>query len=73
MKKCVELLIYLYDDFFFSTGRKSKLKSNVIHNLTLCKQELMLFRHYRIRSQSQNKTSFMSCISHTLTGFLYPF
>lgn len=73
MKKCVELLIYLEDDFFFSTGRKSKLKSNVLHNLALCKQEFKLFRHYRIRSQSQNKTNFMSSISHTLTGFLYSF
>lgn len=60
MKKYVELLIYLEDDFFFSTGRKSKLKSNLMHNLALCKQEFKLFRHYRIRSQSQNKTNFMS-------------
>lgn len=65
MKRCVELLIYLDDDFFFSTGRKSKLKSNVMNNLALCKQELELFRHYRIRSQSQKKTTFMSSIAHT--------
>lgn len=65
MKRCVELLIYLDDDFFFSTGRKSKLKCNVMNNLALCKQELELFRHYRIRSQSQKKTTFMSSIAHT--------
>lgn len=69
MKRCVELLIYLDDDFCFSTGRKSKLKSTSIHNLALCKQELTLFRDYRIRSQSQNETSFMSSIAHTFIRF----
>lgn len=35
-----------------------------MNNSALAKQELKLFRQYRIRSQSENKTGFMSSIAH---------
>jgi len=35
-----------------------------MNNSALLKQELKLFRHYRIRSQIQIKTGFMSSIAH---------